>query len=152
VILDIDCQAGWILRSARRDYWAFTGRWLQPDDVDGRRYTYVGGDPLNQIDPSGHGGCDPTAMACSEDSGNENGGVATGVGGEPAGAGGGGGTTAQVPTTPVPPPNAPRTYGPTSHPKAAPQPVRINVPATQNYASLGGFDWRDVNVVEGEVG
>ena len=31
-----------------------TRRFLQPDNVDSRRYTYAGGDPINRIDPSGH--------------------------------------------------------------------------------------------------
>jgi len=31
-----------------------TRRFLQPDNVDSRRYTYVGGDPVNKTDPSGH--------------------------------------------------------------------------------------------------
>ena len=29
-------------------------RFLQADNIDGRRYTYAGGDPLNSVDPSGH--------------------------------------------------------------------------------------------------
>ena len=29
-------------------------RFLQPDNVDSRRYTYAGGDPINSTDPSGH--------------------------------------------------------------------------------------------------
>ena len=29
-------------------------QFLQPDNVDAARYSYVGGDPVNHIDPSGH--------------------------------------------------------------------------------------------------
>lgn len=45
-----------LLHLKSRVYWVTTARFLQPDDVDFRRYTYVAGDPLNSVDPSGHDG------------------------------------------------------------------------------------------------
>jgi RHS repeat-associated protein len=42
-----------VLHLGSRDYWPFVRGWLQPDSLDVRRYTYVGGDPANSVDPTG---------------------------------------------------------------------------------------------------
>jgi hypothetical protein len=42
-----------LLLLGARVYHAELKRWLQPDTVDGRRFTYTGGDPRNYTDPSG---------------------------------------------------------------------------------------------------
>ena len=42
-----------LLLLGARVYHAELKRWLQPDTVDGRRFTYTGGDPRNFTDPSG---------------------------------------------------------------------------------------------------
>jgi RHS repeat-associated protein len=54
-----------ILHMGARDYWPQMGRFLQPDTVDLRRYTYAAGDPLNRIDPTGHTADDPGGTAGS---------------------------------------------------------------------------------------
>jgi hypothetical protein len=46
-------QARGLLLLGARVYHAELKRWLQPDTVDGRRYTYSGGDPVNFVDPGG---------------------------------------------------------------------------------------------------
>jgi RHS repeat-associated protein len=46
-------QQGSLLLLGARVYHAELKRWLVPDTVDGRRYTYAGGDPVNFVDPSG---------------------------------------------------------------------------------------------------
>jgi RHS repeat-associated protein len=46
-------QQGNLLLLGARVYHAELKRWLVPDTVDARRYTYVGGDPVNFVDPSG---------------------------------------------------------------------------------------------------
>jgi RHS repeat-associated protein len=46
-------QVGSLLLLGARVYHAELKRWLVPDTVDGRRYTYAGGDPVNFVDPSG---------------------------------------------------------------------------------------------------
>jgi RHS repeat-associated protein len=43
-----------VLHMHARDYWALTRRFLQPDDIDIRRYAYAGGDPVSRFDPTGH--------------------------------------------------------------------------------------------------
>ncbi len=63
-------QQGSLVLLGARVYHAELKRWLVPDTVDGRRYTYVGGDPVNFVDPSGR-------MAIE---GGGGGGGATGVG------------------------------------------------------------------------
>ena len=49
------------------------GRFLEPDDVDARRYTYASGDPLNRLDPIGHEDCD-VALCMSAPAPNQPGG------------------------------------------------------------------------------
>jgi hypothetical protein len=46
-------QARGLLLLGARVYHAELKRWLQPDTVDGRRYSYTGGDPVNFRDPRG---------------------------------------------------------------------------------------------------
>ena len=46
-------QQGNLVLLGARVYHAELKRWLVPDTVDGRRFTYVGGDPVNFVDPSG---------------------------------------------------------------------------------------------------
>jgi len=46
-------QQGNLVLLGARVYHAELKRWLVPDTVDGRRYTYTGGDPVNFVDPSG---------------------------------------------------------------------------------------------------
>ena len=46
-------QQGNLVLLGARVYHAELKRWLVPDTVDGRRYTYAGGDPVNFVDPSG---------------------------------------------------------------------------------------------------
>ncbi len=46
-------QQGSLVLLGARVYHAELKRWLVPDTVDGRRYTYAGGDPVNFTDPSG---------------------------------------------------------------------------------------------------
>ena len=43
-----------VLHMEARDYWPLTRRFLQPDSIDIRRYSYAGGDPVNRFDPTGH--------------------------------------------------------------------------------------------------
>ncbi len=46
-------QQGSLVLLGARVYHAELKRWLVPDTVDGRRYTYAGGDPVNFVDPGG---------------------------------------------------------------------------------------------------
>jgi RHS repeat-associated protein len=46
-------QQGNLVLLGARVYHAELKRWLVPDTVDGRRYTYAGGDPVNFTDPGG---------------------------------------------------------------------------------------------------
>jgi hypothetical protein len=43
-----------MLHLQARVYWSRLRRFVQADNVDGRRYSYVAGDPVNARDPSGH--------------------------------------------------------------------------------------------------
>jgi RHS repeat-associated protein len=54
-------QQGSLLLLGARVYHAELKRWLVPDTVDGRRYTYAGGDPVNFVDPSGRAPANATA-------------------------------------------------------------------------------------------
>jgi RHS repeat-associated protein len=58
-------QQGNLVLLGARVYHAELKRWLVPDTVDARRYTYAGGDPVNFVDPGGRmpieGGGAPTS-------------------------------------------------------------------------------------------
>jgi RHS repeat-associated protein len=73
-----------------RVYDPHSRRFLQADTVDPRRYTYVGGDPVNRVDPSGH-----DEVAATNPFGTpEWQAFFNGAGGGPTGTGGGGGAWA----------------------------------------------------------
>ena len=48
-----------LLHLQARAYSARLRRFVQPDNVDGRRYSYANGDPVNRVDPSGHRAMNP---------------------------------------------------------------------------------------------
>ncbi len=63
-----DADTG-LTRFGARDYCAETGRWLAQDPIrfDGKQsnlYAYVGGDPVNRVDPTGEEQTDP--LTCKE--------------------------------------------------------------------------------------
>ncbi len=64
-----------VLHLGSRDYWTVIGRFLQPDDVDPRRYTYASGDPSNRIDPSGHQDCEASLCVSAPAPGDSGGGT-----------------------------------------------------------------------------
>jgi RHS repeat-associated protein len=116
VAADVESELGYtggvrlsegLLHLEARAYWSRLRRFVQPDNVDERRYSYVGGDPANGVDPTGHmvetRGPPVTIIVGKPDGGEIVTTVPTGGGGDggaPSSPGGGEGVPTVTPTTP----------------------------------------------------